>query len=100
LQYLEDPMLVLHSIASIGCHVVVIDRTPFSSDDVRHVVTQHVPARLGRASYPAWLLSRTEVHARLREHYDTLLEYETLDQPARIPGTTAPFYGSVWHRRA
>ena len=98
LQYLADPYEVLHRLASLRADVIVLDRTPCGVED--SVYAQFVPARLGKASYPLWVLSRDKVHSALSRNYTLLSEFDSLDEPLVVHGATARYCGSIWLHRA
>lgn len=99
LQYLPQPMEVLEELLSLEARIVIIDRTPFSRDDRRYVCSQHVPRRMGSASYPLWVLSRDEIHARLYEQYDLLQQFPSPDAAIGTGRIQADYVGSIWMRR-
>ena len=98
LQFLPDPHATLHELVMLRPQTIVLDRTPFGNKEA--VVTQHVPASLGRASYPLWVLSRDRIHGLLDEAYDLIAEFDAPDQPLRAPGISATYRGSIWMRQS
>lgn len=98
LHLLHDPYSVLSELSRLGSSAIVIDRTPYSEDGVERIVAQFVPNRLGRASYPAWMLSRDRVHATMSRHYELIQDFDTLDHPMRVGSHAAPYRGSIWVR--
>jgi putative methyltransferase (TIGR04325 family) len=99
LQYLESPLDMLHSLASLEARVLVIDRTPFSVDGRMHILAQRVPATLGRASYPLWMLSPEAVRDVLHHKYEQRLVFTAADHPIDVAGLHADFAGGTWWRR-
>lgn len=97
LQYLPDPHRVLCRLADVAPRVIILDRTPYGVREA--VVTQFVPPRLGKASYPLWILSRSRVHAALSKDYILLDEFDSADQPLVTPSIRASYHGSIWLRR-
>jgi putative methyltransferase (TIGR04325 family) len=61
LQYLIDPFNVLTNLAAKQIDLIIIDRTPFSSDSSMKIKIQHVPAEIYSASYPCWFFSRDDL---------------------------------------
>lgn len=100
LQYLSDPYATLEQLAALPSETVVIDRTPFSRDDEDQVFVQNVPASLGKASYPCWMLSRSRVHAIMRRRYRLLCEFDSPDSVMRVRGRIAKHQGSIWVLRS
>lgn len=97
LQYLPDPTSVLEQLVALRPRVIVIDRTPFSGST--QIMTQRVPARLGSASYPLWVLSRDLIYSRLRQRYDLLFDFPSADAPLRVGRIAADYAGCAWRRR-
>lgn len=98
LQYLEAPHLTLRELIDTGCKVVILDRTPYSVDGIERIAAQFVPQRLGKASYPVWMLSRDRVHAALSQRYTLVQEFNSDDEPMRVGGHVATYRGSIWVR--
>lgn len=72
LQYLPDPHAVLAEVALSGFDVVILDRTPFIPGPRDLLTVQTVPAKIYRASYPAWFFARDTVDAHFAAGYDLL----------------------------
>lgn len=98
LQYLEDPHAILQELIATDCTVVILDRTPYSNDGTERIAAQFVPQRLGKASYPVWMLSRDRVHAALSQRYTLVQEFNSDDEPMRVGGHVATYRGSIWVR--
>lgn len=60
LQYLKSPSDVVTKLASTGAECLIVDRTPFSTDDKDKVLIQRVPPSIYKASYPMWVFSQSE----------------------------------------
>lgn len=97
LQYLQDPYAVLQQLAELQADIIIIDRTPYGEHEA--IVTQHVPARLGKASYPLQVLSRNKIHDLLAMSHELIVEFNSDDQPLQAPSIHAVYHGSVWLRR-
>ncbi|MDM0121767.1 methyltransferase, TIGR04325 family [Variovorax arabinosiphilus] len=97
LQYLPEPYRILQQLIDLAPRVIVLDRTAYGEEET--VVTQFVPRRLGKASYPLWVLSRSRVHAALSKNYTLLTEFDAADRPFEVPGVRASYHGSIWLRR-
>ena len=98
LQYLESPLDTLQALAALEARLLVLDRTPFSTDGRARILTQHVPARLGRASYPLWMLSCEEVLHVLEPRYAQRVSFKSTDHPIKVSGLRADYAGGAWWR--
>lgn len=98
LQYLSQPMVTLGQLAALDARVVVIDRTPLSSDGRAYILTQHVPSTIGRASYPMWILSNDALRDCLRPRYEQRALFPAADQAVKVAGLRANYIGCVWWR--
>lgn len=99
LQYLESPLDTLRDLVSFDARAIVLDRTPFASDDHARILAQRTPVRLGGASYPLWMLSAEEVHGALRARYQRRFQFPSTDRPIRVGGLHAAYSGVTWWRR-
>lgn len=59
LQYLKSPIEIIERLPSIGANSLLIDRTPFSTNDKDKLTIQRVPSSIYTASYPMWIFSQT-----------------------------------------
>lgn len=76
LQYLEMPYQTLGSlIKSFDFDVILIDRTPFSTNNTHQITIQKVPLTIYSAQYPCHLFSKQELLASL-----TSAGYQLLDE--------------------
>lgn len=98
LQYLESPLDTLHGLATLGARVIVLDRTPFSTDGRARILAQRTPAKLGRASYPLWMLSADAVDASLLPNYVRRLAFPGNDHPITVGRLRADYGGGTWWR--
>lgn len=96
LQYLPEPLTVLDELISLSPRLIVVDRTPFTRDNITHIMTQHVPSQIGTASYPLWAFGRESMHARLSERYSLLTEFPASDAPLKSGRVLGDYVGSVW----
>jgi putative methyltransferase (TIGR04325 family) len=99
LQYVPDPLATMHEIVASAPGMIVLDRTPFADSGEARIIVQHVPANLGKASYPMWVLSRDAIEAPLHAAYDLVHRFDSDDRPVRLRGANAHFGGSAWIRR-
>jgi putative methyltransferase (TIGR04325 family) len=82
LQYIDDYIAVIDSVASIGSEFVIIDRTPFLKNDGEEIiVTQKVPDVIYQASYPCRFFSESSF-LKLLEGYEYVLceSFTSLDE--------------------
>lgn len=59
LQYIEEPYNLLDTLFKHEFEYVLIDRTPFSIDDIDKVKLQVVPPTIYDATYPCWFFSKS-----------------------------------------
>lgn len=97
LQFLPEPHQTLQRLIQLAPRVIVLDRMPLGEKEL--VMTQSVPSRLGKASYPLRILSIDKVHAQLADDYHLYGEFGTGDHPLQAPGIRAAYRGSIWLRR-
>ncbi len=84
LQYLEDPMAILESFDLDSTATLVIDRTPVWDGQVNYLTIQHVPPHIYRASYPCWILSRSELMARWGIKWRLIADYSGVEGRRRV----------------
>jgi putative methyltransferase (TIGR04325 family) len=77
LQYLPEPYLVLDEVIRSDIPYVIIDRTPFSSDDRDRIAVQHVPPSIYKASYPMRIFGGQSLHGVFRDQYQELSQFES-----------------------
>jgi putative methyltransferase (TIGR04325 family) len=73
LQYLAAPHEILESLSATGATYLLIDRTPVSALPHDIATVQRVPEQIYKASYPAWILSESQLLESLSDHW-TLIE--------------------------
>ena len=61
LQYIENLNDLLIKINNIKADILIIDRTPFTSNDQERICLQFVPAEIYESSYPVRLISRSKL---------------------------------------
>lgn len=77
IQYLEDTYEFIEKIVLYDFKVIIIDLTPFSSDDETIITVQSVNPVIYRASYPCRILSLTKIKSLLAPKYSLLEEFDT-----------------------
>jgi putative methyltransferase (TIGR04325 family) len=65
LQYLADPFALLSRVIPETQATIILDRTPTSKSPTNIPVIQRVPAHIYAGSYPAWIISRTQLDSHL-----------------------------------
>ena len=60
LQFIEEPYKLLQDLMSRSAPFIIIDKTPFSTDNNNHLCIQTVRPPIYNASYPTWHLSKKE----------------------------------------
>ncbi|MEP5566532.1 MAG: methyltransferase, TIGR04325 family [Halioglobus sp.] len=98
LQYLEEPYVVLRELQSLGCEVVIMDRTILNSRDVNEIYVQHVPETIYSASYPCASLSARQIIAAMDEYYDLKSDFSSLRFPA-LRSIDSQFRGLLFTRK-
>lgn len=76
LQYVEDPMSLLQSVANSKAEILLIDRTPATELDHDLYTVQKVPDWIYPASYPARVFSKARLTIALQEHWEVVAEYD------------------------
>jgi len=101
LQYLADPHAVLDRLPATGASTLFIDRTPVSDSPHDRLCIQHVPASIYPASYPCWILSRSNLMARLERDWDLRAEFPCAEGSVRTEdGLPFTFVGLTLRRRS
>jgi putative methyltransferase (TIGR04325 family) len=80
--WVEHPHRLLDEIVELGLPAIILDRNPIIADDRDRLTVQRVPAHIGVASYPAWLLSRPRLLGHFEEKYELRAEFEGNDRPS------------------
>lgn len=93
--WIEHPHQLLDEIVGLDLKAIVLDRNPIISGDRDRLTVQHVPAQIGVASYPAWLLSRARLLRHFEEKYELRAEFDSMD----LPSGPAVFRGFYFVRR-
>jgi putative methyltransferase (TIGR04325 family) len=98
LQYLEGYAAILEALTNIGASVLIIDRTPFSSEE--KIVVQHTPSSIYAASYPMRVFSKSVFMDRLYPHWHLIASTVSADGLARSTvGTRFAFEGLLLESR-
>lgn len=86
LQYLEKPYETLESLSEIGAMLLIIDRSPFWSENTDSLLIQHVPPQIYPASYPTHIFSEPGFLAWMRRKWSLTAEFLSpegyVDSPA------------------
>jgi putative methyltransferase (TIGR04325 family) len=89
--WIEDPHQLLDEVVALGLDAIILDRNPIIPGDCDRLVVQRVPAQIGVASYPAWLLSRPCLLKHFEGQYELRAEFGGHDQPSG-PAVFRGFY--------
>jgi len=95
IQYFEFPYQQLDSLLLHPYDVIVLDRTPFNTQQKESVRLQVVPPEIYTASYPCWFFNYNTVITYFQNHgYAVLESFDALD------GATADyqFKGIIFKR--
>jgi putative methyltransferase (TIGR04325 family) len=84
LQYLERPYQLLDQIMDRDIPYLFIERTPFSTGELESVVVQRVPAKIYKASYPAWIFEYGKMIKVLSREYTPI---NTVEAPEGLVGS-------------
>ena len=82
LQYLADPLALLSRVIQETQATIIIDRTPMSTSPVNVPVIQRVPDHIYTASYPAWIISQSELDLCLAPR-DSQFVFDGIEPNAR-----------------
>ncbi len=88
LQYIEAPFQVLDAIVGADVPWLLIERTPLHEAASHRIAVQRVPPTLGRASYPAWILSRPLLMDYLASAGYRVLVAEPCEDPTNTESAT------------
>ena len=99
LPYVERPHEWLERIVAAGFEYIVIDRTPFLLKDERDRLTvQAVPAKIYKASYPAWFFGKTGFLRHFEGRYEKVAEFDALSGAIRVGLSWAFDRGFIFER--
>ena len=79
LQYLEHPYDTLMKLLTVPSDHVIVDRTPFWDGPADRLCMQHVPPSIYPASYPSWVFSADRFRSCLRDGWQIVAEFDSLD---------------------
>ena len=96
LQYLDAPYETLAMLANLGISHLIIDRTPFASDDAERYMRQYTPPDMGGDTHPIRILARSGLEDALGDHYILQLDHSYGDFP--LDGDRASYRGLVYFR--
>ena len=94
--WMEDPHALLAEIVRQDFAAVILDRNAIIPGERDRLAVQEVPAHIGTASYPAWLLARPGLLRHFAERYELRTEFGGQD----LPAGGAEFRGFYFVRRA
>jgi putative methyltransferase (TIGR04325 family) len=97
LQYLPDPAQALREVLELAPSYVVIDRTIMSDCRVNVARVQSVPKHIYGASYPVWILSRSQLISQLSASYELVSEHASLPFP-ELEAIGASLRGLIFRR--
>lgn len=99
LPYLQDPLHTLSELSALQPRYILIDRTPFSPDDTDHVLVQHTPRSIYRASYPLWLLSLRSLDDVLKDGYTSESNSLCAEGPVVRGALVGEYRAMLWRRK-
>jgi putative methyltransferase (TIGR04325 family) len=81
LPYLKEPYAIFETIRQSNIKYIIIDRTVFLNNETNDILTiQTVSPEIYEASYPAWFLSLNKFNNNIKNKYNILLKWDSLDQ--------------------
>jgi putative methyltransferase (TIGR04325 family) len=93
LPYLSNPYEVLSRAVTIGAKSMIITRTVLLPEgNIDRLTVQHVHPSIYRASYPAWILARSNLLSSIQPAYRVALEFKTSMGPIKLHRPTATAY--------
>lgn len=95
LQYIENPYSLLKEIIGKGFRYIIVDRTPFVRNGIDRITIQKVPAKIYKASYPAWFFDQRKFLDFICHDYQMVTEFTTADR-ANI---SSEFKGYLFKKR-
>jgi putative methyltransferase (TIGR04325 family) len=97
LQYMEDPFAVLKNAFSYSPEYIIVDNMPF----LRHgkkIMVQTVPPDIYPASYPCWLLNKTEFVEFFASAYDMIADFKS-DLAIKVGDEMIPYEGFIFKKK-
>jgi putative methyltransferase (TIGR04325 family) len=99
LPYLPQPYDLIAEILRYGFEIVIIDRTPFfTDDDPDRITIEHVPAEIYRAEYPAWFFNRNKLIQTLAPRY-SLFESLPANDKLELSGAKVEYLAMMFIRK-
>jgi putative methyltransferase (TIGR04325 family) len=97
LSYLENPYQILTELARHPFDTVLIDRTPFSSEDRDTLVVQENHGQIPFSSYPCWIFSKHKILNLFLHQFQIISEHVNDDRV--ISTHPLQFQGLILQRR-
>ena len=98
LQYLQDPISVLHDLMQVRAETIIVDRTIINHSAGDRIYIQHVPPSIYSASYPCRSISESVLFATLSQDYLVYGDFASLNFPA-LESISSEFKGYIFTRR-
>jgi len=95
LQYVPEPYAVLDELMQSEIRYLIIDRTPFGDSDDDIITVQHVSALIYPASYPCRIFSRKIFLEKLKNNFELISQFESVDGTAVLSGREFAFGGMI-----
>lgn len=99
LQYLEKPYEILESLSEIGAMMLIIDRSPFRSENTDRLLIQHVQPNIYSACYPTHIFSEPDFLARMRRKWFLTAEFLSPEGCVESPAGGFAFKGFLLKRK-
>jgi putative methyltransferase (TIGR04325 family) len=98
LQYLEKPYDLFERLSRSSANLMIIDRTPFKAGNDDRIFIQKVPKNIYDASYPMWVLSKSNFMSMANKHWRLISETISPEGEFKINGIKFSFQGMIFER--
>lgn len=98
LQYLEDPFKILSSVLNHTPDFIIVDNMPFF-EKKKIITLQRVPPQIYSASYPCWILNKSEFLSYFKQQYDLIADFKS-GLSINVSTETLPYEGFIFKRKA
>ncbi|NOT74814.1 MAG: methyltransferase, TIGR04325 family [Cyclobacteriaceae bacterium] len=97
LQYLERPYDTIKEAFQGNAEYIVIDSMPFNTSEKDRLTIQKVNPLIYKASYPCWLLNRSEFLQFFKGQYSLVAEFKS-HLYIKVDGETIPYEGFIFKK--
>ncbi len=96
LQYMEKPYQTLESVFKFSPEYIIVDNMPFIETEQR-ITLQRVPPSIYSASYPCWMLNKTEFLGFFQNDYDIIADFIS-PLSIKVDSKIIPYQGFIFKK--